>query len=123
MVAEKQRDRLTRIEFTHVQVGGQNVGFDPADGTLTIAGEDWTPERWLTLVDKIGKSLIRGGFQEAPQRRDPNARTSQFLTANLDAIAALPRGYIRRVPWWLFFLKPFLGAVVTKERLSEISDW
>ena len=108
------------IKLTKVVVGGEPVGFTKSTGTLHLAGSDYTLEQWQEIERRINLFYSRAGLITDPmkdKRRDPNAGTSSFLTANLRQILARDMGLIKDPPFWL---RGLYSGVVTKERLSEL---
>jgi hypothetical protein len=103
-------------------IGGQDVGFTPAERLMHIAGEDWTPEQWLALVDRVQKALEREGWVEKKPLKDytvdPNSGTSSFLTRNVKKILRMNTGLIQPLPWYLKWLSPKYQAIITREELE-----
>lgn len=111
------------VSLTGYPIGGQPVGLTRSAQLLHIAGEDWTLERWQKFVDRVNRLLAQERWIEEPKKPgDPhpsNGRTSTFLGAQWRDITSRERGMIRKVPVWLFFLRPFFDAVITKEELRD----
>jgi hypothetical protein len=115
------------------KIGGEHIGFTRSTETVHIAGEEWSVEDWVAVVERIDSTLKQEGWvaktkdgNPAPWERSSNA----FLIENLDKINKRDRGKIEEIQWvedrlswfvrWLFrrYIAPHLDAVVTKEKLS-----
>lgn len=122
------------VRLNDVLVGGQPVGYDIPAGILSIAGEEFTVDRWLETRRRIDMILKRtlspedwkalreklawlGKRDRLPQElRDyeqpASHAASSFLTRNLDIINSLDGGRLKKAPWWL---RRFFPLVVAKE--------
>lgn len=122
------------VRFNDVLMNGVPVEYKPSTGTLILAGEEYSMERWLETRRRIDMLLKRtldpkdwkdlrerlawlGKRDRLPiELRDYEAKkdhgASSFLSNNLTAINGRWRGFLRRAPWWLRWR---YDAVVTKE--------
>jgi len=108
-------------KFDQVQlrtlVGGEPVGFTESTGTLHLAGEDFSLEKWQELERRINLFFHRAGLLEKGKRQgDPASGSSSFLTANLKEILARETGIIKDPP---ILLRGLYSGVITKERLWQ----
>jgi hypothetical protein len=106
--------KVTRNTFDHYElrswkIGGERVGITRSERQLHIAGEAWTPEQWLSLVDRIGKVFIAEEWLPKPEASAPQGgHSSSFLTRNVDKIVSLKGGIMLVLPKYI----PILRAVV-----------
>ena len=122
------------VRFNDLLMNGVPVEYNASTGTLILAGEEYTIERWLETRRRIDMVLKRtlnqadwkelreklawlGKRDRLPQElRDYEQPASvgggSFLERNLEAISRQREGTLKRAPWWLRWAFPM---VVTKE--------
>ena len=104
--------QFDRIDLPRLPVGGEPVGFTKSTGTVHLAGDDMTIEQWREVSRRIELLIDRDGAKQKERSRDPGSGASSFLTKNVQAIHKMPRGYLKKAPWWLRWL---IDGIVTKE--------
>jgi hypothetical protein len=102
------------VVLSHVFLAGHNIEYNSQSRLLKLAGEEITPEAWLELRFRVDSLLMHAGVF-AKGQDVAKGKSSSFLTNNHVAIHKLPRGRLKKAPWWLKWL---FDAVVTKEELG-----
>ena len=111
-------DKMDHFELRSVSLGGKRVGYTRSTRTLHLAGDDVTPEGWVTLRTRVDKILRRAGvIKEAPN--PARGVSSNFLSVNHEQIQVFKRGVLKRAPFWLRWL---FEGVVTKESYDGRTD-
>ena len=103
--------------LTYVKVAGVPVSFDKETGLLQLAGDKMTVGEWDELKHRVN-TLVTGRVELRRNERTPETlpRGSRFIIKNLPELNKMKQGRIKRPP---FFLRPFYGRVITKERLND----
>ena len=112
---------MTSRTITHnkILVGGVPLSFDFDARLLSLGEEIYTVDEWRDIERHIDV-MVTGklGIRKRNTKAVPNI--SEFVLQNLPFINKTKKGKMKSPPFWL---RPFYGAVVTKEELHAEPDF
>lgn len=112
-----------------MDVAGEHTVFNSVEGTMSIAGTEFTALQWLEFQHRANLMFERAGkLQRVKPAGNPEITgSSSFLTRNVRTILRLDRGMIQEIPApngpydedHIAWMKERYSMVITKEQYGN----